>query len=47
MAAREPFEGMLVPELKALLRANNLRVTGRKPELVARLIVAGVDDQRI
>ena len=41
-----PFEGMLVGELKLLLRANNLRVTSRKQELVDQLIAEGVQDTR-
>ena len=46
VAVRGPFEGMLVGELKDLLRANNLRLTGNKPDLLARLIDAGVQDNR-
>ena len=45
-AVLAPFEGMLVGELKSLLRANNLPVSGRKQELVDRLIAAGVQDKR-
>ena len=46
VAVRGPFEGMLVGELKDLLRANNLRLSGNKAELVTRLIEAGVQDTR-
>ena len=45
-AVLAPFEGMRVAELKVLLIVNNLRVTGRKQDLVDRLIAAGVQDAR-
>ena len=47
VAVRAPFEGMLVGELKDLLRANNLRLSGNKAELLERLIEAGVQDNRV
>ena len=46
VAVRGPFEGMLVGGLKDLLRVNNLRLTGNKPDLLTRLIDAGVQDNR-
>ena len=46
VAVRGPFEGMLVGTMKDLLRANTLGLTGNKPDLLARLIDAGVQDNR-
>ena len=47
VAVREPFEGLNVRELKDLLRENNLAQSGRKIELIERLVGAGVQDTRI
>ena len=47
VAVCEPFEGLNVNELKDLLRANNLALSGRKMELIDRLIRVGVHDTGI
>ena len=47
VAVRALSEGMLVGELKDFLRANNLRLSGNKAELLERLIEAGVQDTRV
>ena len=41
------FKGLKVVELKAILRAKILSVTGNRADLVARLLEAGVKDSRI
>lgn len=41
--ATEAFEAMTVDELKELCRANDLKVGGKKSELVERLVEAGVN----
>ncbi len=40
--SRAAFEGMKVDELKDILKANDLKVSGKKSELVDRLVEAGI-----